>query len=161
MLRFLTFVTTEILATLLNDGTSPTTGAQILSKETVDEMFSNQIPHMPDFGRQYIPAAKPWLTNSSEDMFPQEGNPPQGWGLTFMLMPEGLPTGRGKNAAYWAGIINSFWWCDREKGVAGFMAGQTLPFGDMGVIGTWMGCEKVLYDEVGGQSELPVRNKEA
>ncbi|RMZ77996.1 hypothetical protein DV737_g4113, partial [Chaetothyriales sp. CBS 132003] len=54
---------TKILATLLNDGTSPTTGAQILKKETVDEMFKNQIPQFPDFGRQGIVAAKPDLTN--------------------------------------------------------------------------------------------------
>ena len=136
----------EILATLLNDGTSPTTGAQILSAKSVDEMFTNQIPKMPDFGRQYIPAVKPQFTNPSEDLWPQEGQPSQGWGLTFMLLQDGLPTGRGKNAAYWAGIINSFWWCDREKGVAGFIAAQTLPFGDMGVVGTWMGCEKAVYD---------------
>jgi CubicO group peptidase (beta-lactamase class C family) len=42
----------QIIATLLNDGKHPGTGAQILKKETVDEMFSNQIPDMPDFGRQ-------------------------------------------------------------------------------------------------------------
>jgi hypothetical protein len=41
---------TKTIATLLNNGTSPTTGKQILKKETVDEMFSNQIPDMPNFG---------------------------------------------------------------------------------------------------------------
>lgn len=139
-------ITIEILAALLNDGTHPKSGTQILKPETVKEMFSNQIESMPDFGRQYIAAAKPQFTHPSEDLFPQEGAPPQGWGLTFMLLPEGIPTGRGKNSAYWAGIINSFWWVDREKGIAGFIAAQTLPFGDMGVIGTWMGCEKAVYD---------------
>lgn len=33
----------QVLAALLNDGTSPTTGAQILKKETVDTMWENQI----------------------------------------------------------------------------------------------------------------------
>ena len=45
----------QILSTLLNDGKSPTTGAQILQKATVDAMFENQIPRFPDFGKQGIP----------------------------------------------------------------------------------------------------------
>ena len=36
----------QVLAALLNDGTSPNTGAQILKKHTVDEMFTNQIPNV-------------------------------------------------------------------------------------------------------------------
>ena len=42
----------QVIATLLNDGTHPKTGKQILKKETVDEMFKNQIEDSPDFGRQ-------------------------------------------------------------------------------------------------------------
>ncbi|KAI7197823.1 beta-lactamase/transpeptidase-like protein [Hortaea werneckii] len=41
----------QVLAALLNDGTSPNTGAQILKKHTVDEMFTNQIPSFHDDGR--------------------------------------------------------------------------------------------------------------
>lgn len=41
----------KILAALLNDGTSPTTGAKILSPKTVNTMFENQIPNQPDFAR--------------------------------------------------------------------------------------------------------------
>lgn len=107
---------TEILATLLNDGTSPTTNARILKKETVDEMFDNQIKHFPDFARQGIAAAKPGWTNPIPELYPQEGNPPQGWGLTFMSTIEPGATGRGRNTGWWAGIVNLFWWCDREKG---------------------------------------------
>ncbi|RMZ82559.1 hypothetical protein DV738_g1458, partial [Chaetothyriales sp. CBS 135597] len=72
----------QILATLLNDGTSPITGAQILKKETVDLMFQNQIPNFPAFSRQGIPPAKPDLTNAIPDLYPGKH---QGWGLTFML----------------------------------------------------------------------------
>jgi CubicO group peptidase (beta-lactamase class C family) len=39
----------KVLAALLNDGTSPTTGKQILKKETVELMWENQIPD------QYVP----------------------------------------------------------------------------------------------------------
>ena len=54
-----------------------------------------------------------------------------------MITQEAGATGRGKNTAWWAGIANLFWWCDREKGVAGMIASQVMPFGDMHVMGQW------------------------
>lgn len=119
----------QVLATLLNDGVSPATGHRILKKETVDAMFENQIPQFPDFARQGLVPAKPEHGNPAPEFYPQEGNPPQGWGLTFFLTIEKGATGRGRNTAWWAGISNQFWWCDREKGVAGIICGQILPFG--------------------------------
>jgi hypothetical protein len=68
----------ESIATLLNNGTSPTTGAQILKPSTVDEMFTNQIPQFPQFGRLGSPAAKKDLINPSSDLYPEAGNPAQG-----------------------------------------------------------------------------------
>lgn len=41
----------QVLAALLNDGESPITGARILKKETVEQMWENQIPHLPNFAR--------------------------------------------------------------------------------------------------------------
>ncbi|TKA62136.1 hypothetical protein B0A49_09306 [Cryomyces minteri] len=136
----------EILAALLNDGTSPTTNAQILKPETVAKMFENSIPQFPDFARQGIPAAKCDQTNPLPELYPQEGQPAQGWGLSFMLTLEAGATGRGKSTAHWAGLPNLFWWCDREKGVAGIIASQVVPFGDANVMGQWAACEKAVYD---------------
>lgn len=108
-------------------------------------MFTNQIPQFPDFGRaQPIPAAKPDLTNPIPEIYPVPGNPPQGWGLTFMLTNGGA-TGRSKSTATWAGLANCWWWCDPEHGVAGFVAAQVLPFGDMNVLGLWGQCEAETY----------------
>ncbi len=109
----------EILATLLNGGKSPTTSARILSSDSVDTFLTNHVPQFPDFGRQNIPAAYP------------QGNDPQGWNLAGMMTISPGPTGRGKNTTWWAGIANLFWWLDREKGVAGMIASQILPFGGM------------------------------
>lgn len=139
----------QVLSVLLNNGTSPITGAQILKPETVDEMFKNQIPQFPDFARQGIPAAKAEQTNAAPELYPQEGNPPQGWGLSFMLTQEPGATGRGANTAWWAGIANLFWWADREKGVAGMIASQVMPFGDMHVMGQWGACEAAVYQALG------------
>jgi len=135
----------QILAILLNNGTSPTTGATILKPETVEEMFKNQIPDMPNFARQGISAAKPELTNPISELYPQANNPPQGWGLTFMLTIEEGPTGRKRNTAWWAGLPNLFWWVDREAGVAGMICSQILPFADMKVMGLWGQVEAGIY----------------
>jgi len=141
----------QVLAALLNDGKSPKTGAQILKAETVNEMFNNQIPDMPNFARVGIPAAKPEQTNPAPELYPQESNPPQGWGLSFFITQAPGATGRGANTAWWAGIANLFWWCDREKGVAGMIASQIMPFGDPHVMGQWGACEAAVYQAVAGQ----------
>ncbi|KAK7955352.1 beta-lactamase/transpeptidase-like protein [Apiospora saccharicola] len=139
----------KILAVLLNDGTCPQTGARILRHETVEEMFRNQVPEFPNLGRQGIPAADPTLTNPLPDLYPVEGDPPQGWGLTFM-QSNGGASGRspgltGKGTAHWAGLANTWWWCDREKGVAGMVCSQILPFADEKVLGLWMEVETEVY----------------
>lgn len=135
-----------LIATILNDGLSPNTGERILKKETVDEMFKNGVPQFPDFGRQPIAAAKPDQTNPLPEIYPQPGNPPQGWGLTFFITIEPGVTGRGPNTGWWAGIVNLFYWIDRAKGVGGMIASQILPFGDPNVLGAWFGCETAVYE---------------
>lgn len=107
-------------------------------------MFTNQVPNFPNYGRQGVPAAKPDLTNPLPDLYPVPDNAPQGWGLTFMLA-NSEATGRSKGTGHWAGLANIWWWCDREKGVAGIVASQVLPFGDAKVLGLWAGVEAEVY----------------
>jgi CubicO group peptidase (beta-lactamase class C family) len=128
----------------LNDGTCPRTGVQLLRKETVDEMFRNQIPQFPNSSRQKIPASKADLTNAISELYPVPGNPPQGWGLTFMKT-SGSSTGRSTEAVHWAGLANLWWWCDRENGVAGIVCTQILPFADNQVLGLWADVEAQVY----------------
>ncbi|KAL2011493.1 hypothetical protein VTN00DRAFT_4211 [Thermoascus crustaceus] len=137
----------QILATLLNNGTSPTTGKTLLRKETVDEMFRNQIPEFPNFATQGIPASKPDLTNPIPNLYPAPQGGTQGWGLTFMLT--GGATGRSPGTAHWAGLPNSWWWCDRENGVAGMVCTQILPFADAQVLGLWADVETQVYRALG------------
>ena len=88
------------------------------------------------------------------------GNPPQGWGLSMFITHEAGVTGRGRNTGWWAGIANLFWWCDREKGVAGMIASQIMPFGDQQVMGQWFACEGAVYATLGevSKTELPDRS---
>jgi len=69
--------------------------------------------------------------------------------MSFMQTIEPGATGRGANTCWWAGIANLFYWVDREKGVAGMIASQILPFGDQHVMGAWFGAEKSVYDALG------------
>lgn len=143
MTIYLYFASLGVLAVLLNDGTCPKTGVKLLEKATVDEMFKNQIPDFPQFGRQNIPASKPDLTNAVPDLYPTEGNSPQGWGLSMMIT--GGATGRSEGTAFWAGLCNLFWWVGRENGVGGMICSQVLPFGDAAVLGAWIGMEATIY----------------
>jgi len=141
----------QIIATLLNDGTSPKTGAQILKPETVKQMFTNQIPEMPNFGRQGIVPPKPEFSNALPELYPQPHDQAQGWGLTFFQHVHPGPTGRSGSTGWWAGLPNLFWWCDRENGLGGIIATQILPFGDMKVMGLWGQIEAGLYAGIKGQ----------
>jgi CubicO group peptidase (beta-lactamase class C family) len=139
----------RILSVLLNEGTCPITGTRLLLPNTVETMLSNQIPHMPNYSRQPIPASKPDLTNPIPELYPVPGNPPQGWGLTFMLSNGGA-TGRSTATAHWAGLANLWWWADREKGVAGMVCSQILPFVDLNVLQLWGGVEAEVYKALNG-----------
>lgn len=133
----------EILAVLLNNGTSPKTHKQLLKPETVEEMFRNQIPHLPLLKKKVIPGAKPDLANPATGFHPTSDDDPQGWGLSFLL--SGGPSGRSQGSAQWFGIANLSWWCDRQKGLAGIICSQILPFGDFNLFNLFYDVETEIY----------------
>lgn len=119
----------EILAAVLSGGVSPITKQRILGSDMVELMVENQIPHMPDFARKGLENAIPFLTNTVQELYPQPGNPPQGWSIGGMLTLEAdSRTGRNKGTVHWCGAANLFWWLDIESGVAGILATQIFPF---------------------------------
>jgi hypothetical protein len=91
-------------------------------------LFQNATPDIPNLGRQHFPGF-PTLSRSSDDLYPQEGNPPQGWSIAGMLnLHPDTSSGRKKNSVWWAGIANCYWWLDPTTGVAGTIVAQVLPF---------------------------------
>ncbi|RSL40676.1 hypothetical protein CEP53_013225 [Fusarium sp. AF-6] len=58
----------NLIATLLNDGTHPKTGAQLLKPETVELMLTDQIPEHPRHLNEFWESAKPDLTNQGPIM---------------------------------------------------------------------------------------------
>ncbi|KAI3574091.1 beta-lactamase/transpeptidase-like protein [Fusarium oxysporum f. sp. albedinis] len=137
----------KVLTMLLNGGTCPKTGNQILRTETVDLMFRNSIEKFPNFARQPIPAAKPDLTNPIPELYPVEGDSPQGWGLTFFLT-NGGSTGRSRSTVQWAGLANLWWWADPEHGVGGIVCTQILPLADAKVLSLWADVETEVYKSI-------------
>ena len=69
---------------------------------------------------------------------------PIGWNFAGMLTIHPGATGRGSNTTWWAGLANLFWWCDVEKGVAGIIATQILPFAGKS-IHCLQGAKRRLY----------------
>ncbi|OQV07654.1 hypothetical protein CLAIMM_12057 [Cladophialophora immunda] len=137
----------EVVATLLNDGLHPGTGNRILKKETVEAMFTNQIPDMPNFARQGINSTKPWLVNPIPEIYPEPPDVPQGWGLTFFLhLKDGMLHSAG--TGWWSGLPNLYWWVDRKRGLGGIVFSQIIPSGDLNIAGVWVQFEAAMLQNL-------------
>ncbi|KAL2211548.1 beta-lactamase/transpeptidase-like protein [Sarocladium strictum] len=135
----------QILIALLNNGLSPSTRQRILEPEAVKALFTNQIPEQPDFARVPQPASKPDLVYATDELYPLcPSGKPQGWGLGTMISPSF--TGRSDSTAHWCGLSNVFWWCDMDKGVAGIVGTQVLPFIDPKAAELWATVESKVYE---------------
>ncbi|GAM90461.1 hypothetical protein ANO11243_085050 [Dothideomycetidae sp. 11243] len=134
----------ELLATLLNDGTSPKTKKQLLRPETVTEMFRDQIPDKARDCNEQWPSANPQLANGTPLVLAPEGTT-EGWGLSFSLSHQKSLTGRAAGAGSWEGLPNLFWFVDRDNGIAGMIASQILPYGDLPVIQLAEHIESQVY----------------
>ncbi|KAL1984425.1 hypothetical protein VTN96DRAFT_9119 [Rasamsonia emersonii] len=144
----------KIIAALLNNGKSPKTGAEILKPESVKQLFENQIPQFPNFGRQGIYSTKPQYSKPSSDLYPQPLDQAQGWTLAGFQHLHPTTTGRAAGTIWWSGIANLLWWADKERGLGGFVASQILPYGEPDVQNTMAEVEKTLYSALSKTSML-------
>ena len=126
----------RLLQTLLNGG--ELNGTRILEQATVDLMFTNQI------GSLMVTSATTQLPPLSNDMDMTLGEPAK-WGLGFLIHPEGVKNGRGAGSGSWAGLFNSYFWIDRERGVFAIFATQVLPFFDTEAVATLRAFETAIY----------------
>jgi hypothetical protein len=56
------------------------------------------------------------------------------------------PHGRSAGSVSWAGLLNTYFWLDPVKRVAGSLFTQTLPFYDARVVDLYGQFEARLYD---------------
>jgi CubicO group peptidase (beta-lactamase class C family) len=123
---------------MLNRGKSDR-GEQVLKPETVAQMSKNA---MGDTKVVLLKTAMAPLSNDAE-FFP--GLDKQ-WGLSFMINNVAAPTGRSAGSLAWAGLANTYYWIDQQKGVGGVYATQVLPFADVKALPLYYAFEKAVYD---------------
>jgi CubicO group peptidase (beta-lactamase class C family) len=124
------------LQMLLNGGVYR--GERILRADTVATMFRN---HIGDLQVTEMKTAQPsW--SSSFDQFPGYVHK---WGLSFDINTQPGPHGRSAGSASWAGLLNTYFWVDPVKRVAGSLFTQTLPFYDARVVNLYGQFEQALY----------------
>lgn len=114
-------------------------GAQVLHPETVATMSQNAM------GGLVCNAMKTAGAGVSHDVDFLAG---MKWGLSFLINPEPLATGRSANSLAWAGLANSYFWIDPAKGVTGVYATQLLPFFDPQAVAAFEGFETAVYQSL-------------
>ena len=111
-------------------------GAQILRPETVAAMSANA---MGELVCNPMKTAAPAVSNDVEFIDGMK------WGLSFLINPEALPTGRSAGSLAWAGLANSYYWIDPKRQVAGVYATQVLPFYDAKAVAAFEAFETAVY----------------
>ncbi|MFC5950135.1 serine hydrolase domain-containing protein [Pseudonocardia lutea] len=95
-------------------------GARILTEQTVDAAFTNQIGDL-DVPAE-IPTADPPITDSLRI------GPGWKWGLGLLLNTQDLPGRRRAGTGAWAGLFNTHFFVDRATGVCASIYTNSLPF---------------------------------
>lgn len=111
-------------------------GVQVLRPDTVATMSRNG---MGDLVCNPMKTVIPWATNDVDFV---EG---MKWGLSFLINPQPLPTGRSAGSLAWAGLANSYYWIDPVRKLAGVYATQVLPFYDAKAVETFAAFETAVY----------------
>jgi methyl acetate hydrolase len=111
-------------------------GAQVLRPETVALMSRNA---MGDLTCNPMKTAVPQSSNDVDFVGGMK------WGLSFLINPEPMPTGRSAGSLAWAGLANSYYWIDPKRRVAGVYATQILPFFDQKAVQAFEAFEAAVY----------------
>jgi methyl acetate hydrolase len=114
--------------------------ARIISERSVKLMGEN---HIGAVVVSQQPAAIPALTKP----FPLGAGQDQ-FGLGFQITAQGATKYRSPGSMSWAGLFNTEFWVDPQKGIGGVMLMQFLPFYDDGAIRTLREFEATVYRDL-------------
>ena len=127
------------LRMLLNAGAL--NGARILRPETVALMAQN---HIGDLNVTVLKTQNPAMSNDAE-FFP---GMTKKWGLSWLINTADVPGRRSAGSLAWAGLLNTYFWLDPKRQVAGVLLTQILPFADAGVLRLLDDFESAVYRAV-------------
>jgi methyl acetate hydrolase len=131
----------KFIALFLNHGRTPA-GHQLVQQSTLVLMGRN---HIGGVRVRLQEAAVPALSA----VFPLgAGRDTFGLGFQVTGSPAGKDT-RSPGSLSWAGIYNTEFWIDPEKGIGGILLMQYLPFYDRAAIETLVGFEQRVYQTLG------------
>jgi methyl acetate hydrolase len=128
-----------LVRALMNGGRG--NGVAILKPETVALMGRNQIGDIP---AGIMKTTNPAVSNDV-DFFP---GIPLRWGLGSMINLVPGPNGRSAGSMTWAGLLNTYYWIDPQKRVAGVFMSQVLPFADKPALTLYRRFERGVYEAV-------------
>jgi methyl acetate hydrolase len=114
-------------------------GVQVLEPETVALMSRNA---MGDVACRPMKTAATDLSNDVQFLDGMK------WGLSFLINPVELETGRSSGSLAWAGLANSYYWIDPTRRVTGVYATQVLPFYDAKAVKLYQEFETEVYRSI-------------
>ena len=112
-------------------------GARVLRPETVAAMSRNAMGDLTC--ASMMKSAVPAVTNDVDFLGGMK------WGLSFMINPVPMRTGRSAGSLAWAGLTNCYYWIDPVRKVTGVFATQVLPFYDAKAFATYENFETAVY----------------
>ncbi|KII83285.1 hypothetical protein PLICRDRAFT_47336 [Plicaturopsis crispa FD-325 SS-3] len=145
----------QVLLALANGGAHLATHARILKPETVALLTTPQFdpvtqPNtflgLDDFG--FIEEPKIVPGHSWHNFKTVKKN----HGLGGLIIGDGWKTGRSGHSLSWAGMFNTMWWIDLDKGVVGFFEAQVFPYGDPHAFGLFEQLETAVYEDLAVRS---------
>ena len=113
-------------------------GGQILKPETIETMFTNQLPNGLSLTYNLSDSGMVATMGGFQDESDTHG-------LAWALENNEDESVRTIGSAYWAGIANSYYTLDREKGIAVVYFTQFLPFNDKVSYDFYRLFEKEVY----------------
>lgn len=114
-------------------------GVRLLKPETVALMSQNAIG---DIDVRILKTAQPKRSRDVDFISGMK------WGLSFLINPEPLSTGRSANSLAWAGLMNSYYWIDPTRMLTGVLATQILPFCDDKALQLFWNFEREVYRSI-------------
>jgi CubicO group peptidase (beta-lactamase class C family) len=120
---------------LLNGGALE--GTRVVKAETLGLMARNQI------GKLGVPALKTALPRSADFTFIADGR--DKFGLGFLITSDPVPGKRSPGSLSWGGINNTYFWVDPDRGIAGVILMQYLPFADPKALALHDAFERAAY----------------
>ena len=121
---------------------------QLLSAGMVNELFETDMRQVVRNG-----VMKALEDENRRNIY---GGLPKGVEATYaiggMVVLESLDGRRPKGSLHWGGLLNVFFWMDRENGISGIFGTQVFPAGDPKSLSLFADFERQVYDVLGPEA---------